>query len=126
MRATAIGLLAAVAASASAADTSTECSEGLHMIVARGTGEDEGPGATAILAEQVVERIPGSSFEGLDYPATLTDPDYDESVAEGDEALRKRLRDYAEACPDSKMAVLGYSQVRLLHGWGVGQGVVSC
>jgi len=110
MRATTIGLLAAVAASASAADTSTECSKSLHMIIARGTGEDKGPGATAKLAEEVVERIPGSNFEGLDYPATLADPDYDESVAEGDEALRKRLREYVKECPDSKIAVLGYSQ----------------
>ena len=108
MRASPIVLLAAGAGAASAA--ATECSSGLHLIVARGTNEDSGPGSMGALAELVADRIKGSDVEGLDYPATMTDPDYITSVEEGADEMRETIRGYAKACPGNKVAVIGYSQ----------------
>lgn len=95
-----------------AAQDDTSCDSGLHIIVARGTGEDEGTGVTGELGERIADRIDGSSVEALDYPATFSDPSYFESVANGTEELRETIEQYHESCPEGKIAVLGYSQVR--------------
>ncbi|KAL6868778.1 hypothetical protein ACO1O0_000096 [Amphichorda felina] len=108
MRPSSIAVLAAAAAGPASA--ATECVSGLHMIVARGTGEPEGTGSTGYLAKQVASRIKGSDIEGLDYPATMTDPDYITSVGEGSDEMRETVREYVKACPDTKVAVMGYSQ----------------
>lgn len=110
MRPSSIAVLAAAAAGPASA--AAECVSGLHMIVARGTGEPEGTGSTGYLAKQVASRIKGSDIEGLDYPATMTDPDYITSVGEGSDEMRETVREYVKACPDTKVAVMGYSQVR--------------
>lgn len=88
------------------------CATGLHLIVARGTSEPKGAGIAGLLAERVAERVGGSAVAPLDYPATMTNPEYDESVGDGVEALHKAVRAYARACPGSKLALLGYSQAR--------------
>lgn len=81
------------------------------MIVARGTGEAEGTGATGELADEIAKQIEGSKIEPLDYPATFTDPDYDDSEKDGVKEMTDLITEYHSACPDNKMAVLGYSQV---------------
>lgn len=124
MRSTSIALLAA-AAGAAVAENSTDCSEGLHMIVARGTNEDAGPGSMGELADRVADRIKSSDVEGLDYPASLTDPDYVDSVSEGTSELRETIREYVKACPDSKLAVLGYSQVGIFRNWSYEAGSLT-
>lgn len=109
MRSTPLALLTAAVGVATAQQK--ECADGLHMIVARGTGEDEGPGVTGELAERIADRIEGSNVDALDYPASLSDPVYIDSVNDGAQELRDEVREYIKNCPDSKLAVLGYSQV---------------
>lgn len=81
------------------------------MIAARGTGEDQGPGVIGKIADAVAERINGSHVTGLSYPATLQEPAYEESESKGVESLQKDINNYFDKCPDSKVAVFGYSQV---------------
>jgi hypothetical protein len=111
MRAT--GPVAAVWATAAgvAVAQSSACAEGLYIIVARGTGEPEGMGDMGELAQRIADRIPGSRTEGLEYPATFINPIYDDSVDAGAETLRELIVEYHEECPDSQIALLGYSQV---------------
>ncbi|KFA52401.1 hypothetical protein S40293_05985 [Stachybotrys chartarum IBT 40293] len=110
MRAT--GPVAAVWATAAgvAVAQSSACAEGLYIIVARGTGEPEGMGDMGELAQRIADRIPGSRTEGLEYPATFINPIYDDSVDAGAETLRELIVEYHEECPDSQIALLGYSQ----------------
>lgn len=106
-----MALLLAASLFASIAHAQPECASGLQLFIARGTGEDPGPGATGVLAEAVLDKIPGSAFEAIDYPASEEDPVYFDSVRNGTDAVREGLIGYTEACPDGKVAVLGYSQV---------------
>ncbi|PBP28530.1 acetylxylan esterase [Diplocarpon rosae] len=78
------------------------------MIVARASTEMPGQGIIGAVATQVQEMVPGSDSEAVDYPATLTD--YLNSEASGVSAMTKLIQDYAVRCPESKMALMGYSQ----------------
>lgn len=104
-------LLAAGAGAVSAAPDSAACARGLHIVVARGTGEPPGAGVTGLLAAKIAGQVAGSAVSPLDYPATFTSPDYEDSVADGVRAMQGALDRYTAACPDGKVAVMGYSQV---------------
>ncbi|KAF8857686.1 cutinase [Acephala macrosclerotiorum] len=78
------------------------------MIVARASTEQPGQGIIGAVATQVQQQVPGSDSEAVDYPATLTD--YLNSEASGVAAMTKLVENYAARCPNSKMALLGYSQ----------------
>ncbi|KAK3949868.1 cutinase-domain-containing protein [Pseudoneurospora amorphoporcata] len=84
------------------------CATGLHMMVARGSSEPAGLGRIGVVARNVTLLIPGSTIEAIDYPATFTN--YSDSEEKGAIAFEKRLIDYHERCPDTKVALLGYSQ----------------
>nr|CEG05627.1 unnamed protein product [Fusarium clavum] len=101
---------AVLAAGTFAQKSDKTCYDGLYMIAARGTGEDQGPGVIGKIADAVAERINGSHVTGLSYPATLQEPAYEESESKGVESLQKDLNNYFDKCPDSKVAVFGYSQ----------------
>ncbi|KND87502.1 Acetylxylan esterase 2 [Tolypocladium ophioglossoides CBS 100239] len=100
---TAVALLAA-------AQNTAVCAPGLHIVVARGTGEPQGAGVTGLLADRIAAQVQGSAVAPLDYPATFTDPNYDASVAAGTKAMQAALDNYTAACPGAKVAVMGYSQ----------------
>ncbi|KAI8717315.1 hypothetical protein NCS52_00806800 [Fusarium sp. LHS14.1] len=99
-----------VAAALAQKSKNVQCADGLYLVVARGTGEEKGAGITGEVAEDVADRVNGSIVEPLDYPATFLDPAYDESEADGVEALTELLTNYHSSCPDGKIAVFGYSQ----------------
>ncbi|KAF7863205.1 hypothetical protein EAF04_007288 [Stromatinia cepivora] len=80
----------------------------VHMIVARASTEPAGEGIIGAVATMVKSSLPGSDSEAVVYPATLTQ--YQTSEASGVAAMMKLVQDYAARCPDSKMAVMGYSQ----------------
>jgi hypothetical protein len=103
--------------SAPASNSSTvECFDGLKMFVSRGTSEPLGTGETGRVVEEIAARINGSAYEANPYPASGDDPNYFISVANGTAVLKKLVVEYAEACPGSKMALFGYSQV-CIRGW---------
>lgn len=87
---------------------SPTCATGVHMIVARGSGEPAGLGKIAPVVNNVMLAIPGSDYTAVDYPATIMG--YPDSVAEGTAEFHKLIKEYTEACPDTKVALLGYSQ----------------
>ncbi|KJZ73308.1 hypothetical protein HIM_07312 [Hirsutella minnesotensis 3608] len=105
-----IAALAAGAASAAAQGNVTSCASGLYLLVARGTTEPPGPGISGDLADNIAEEIKGSEVVSLDYPATLFDPDYKDSVALGARGMHDEVEEYAKLCPRSKIAIIGYSQ----------------
>ncbi|KAJ6157857.1 hypothetical protein N7470_005449 [Penicillium chermesinum] len=87
-----------------------QCAKGLKMFVSRGTGEEMGLGVLGNITKVIRERIPGSDDEAITYPASSVDPNYMISVGNGTLLLKEALTEYAQACPESKIAVLGYSQ----------------
>ena len=87
---------------------SETCATGLHLIVARGSGEDKGLGRIGVVARNVTLVIPGSTIEAIDYPATFTN--YTTSEETGAMDFESRVLTYHEKCPDTKIALLGYSQ----------------
>lgn len=83
------------------------CAE-VHMILARGTTESY-PGLLGTLTNKILDSIPGSDYENIIYPATQegSTPSYREGIRNGTAQLKR----YASACPESKIVLLGYSQV---------------
>lgn len=112
MRAAVLSAAALLAGSASAVD----CVKGLHIIVGRGTGEPEGLGETGALARNITTVVPNSDISAVDYPASLTDPEYTKSEELGSQNVYDQVTEYHKACPGHKMAYLGWSQVRWKMG----------
>jgi acetylxylan esterase len=83
----------------------------VHILVARGSQEPEGEGATGRLATQVKKDIPGATSEAINYPAKLSP--YPQSEAQGVQACKDQMTAYAKKCPNSKLVLMGYSQVWL-------------
>lgn len=87
----------------------------LHLLVARGSIEQVGPGAQLRnLVKTIVQQNPGADQEAIDYPAELgtqQDPGkYGRSVSTGTTAVINQLTAYVNKCPESKIVLLGYSQ----------------
>lgn len=101
------------------ATKNTNCTEGLYMIVARGSDEPAAAsksglfpansGSPGYLAQLIAAQIKGSKIMGVEYPATLNN--YIPSENEGANVMLQLANDYHSSCPGSKMALLGYSQV---------------
>ena len=112
-----VGLFAAATAA-----KSSNCTDGLYMIVARGSGEPaaanpnglypKNTGSAGYLANLIAAQINGSEIMGVEYPATLENPPYQQSENDGAAAMLQLVNEYHSSCPGSKMALLGYSQVR--------------
>lgn len=111
------GLLAVATAA-----TNSNCTDGLYMIVARGTGEPAtaGPngefpantGSPGYVAQLISGKIKNSKIIGVEFAASGDSvKDYVKSENDGAAAMLKLANEYHSSCPDSKMALLGYSQV---------------
>ncbi|KAL2818713.1 cutinase-domain-containing protein [Aspergillus cavernicola] len=109
-----VGLLAAATAA-----TNLTCTDGLYMIVARGTEETAAArngfypansGSPGYVAQLIAAQIKDSIIMGVDYPATITDPSYVQSEEEGITTMLQLVNQYHSSCPNAKMALLGYSQ----------------
>lgn len=95
-----------------AGDNVKDCADGgLYLISVRGTGEQPGLGvAGSIIGTEVKEQVKGTHVVALDYPATLASPSYPLSVGNGTKYLTELISDHVKACPNDKIAILGYSQ----------------
>lgn len=135
MRAVCIGAISALAAAATATSTNTTCATGLYILGARGSGENvtysgypDYMGSTGPIGIMVASKVNGSVLAGVHYPATnpvpdninLTDPKavaninltgYYNSDSVGASAIIDEINQYHSACPTSKIALIGYSQV---------------
>lgn len=104
-------LILAAAGLTAAQDTSSpssNCTDGLYMIVARATGEDPGTGRVGVVANNVSSAIPDSIIQPIVYPATFAN--YSNSETAGVEAMTAAIKERVAACPEGKIALLGFSQ----------------
>jgi len=92
-------------------NSTMNCTDGLKMFVSRGTGEEQGAGVIGNITDLIASQIDGSDVQGIAYPATFENPDYFLSVSNGTQLLKQAIIEYSQACPFSKMALFGYSQV---------------
>lgn len=108
-------LVSALATLGAAVDcSSTSCTtSGGHIIVTRESGAPSGTSAMNIIALGVRNQCPGSDIAEVPYPADLSP--YVSSEEEGVGNLTAMVLDYQTCCPDSKMVLLGYSQVQNTH-----------
>jgi len=97
-------------AAANSTTNATACATGVHMIVARASTEQPGEGIIGAVATTVKGMINGSDSEAVVYPATLQNYNTTSEPA-GVTAMTKLITDYAAKCPNSKIVLLGYSQV---------------
>lgn len=102
--------LAAAAAGQTTNSSSQACVSGdaVHLIVARASLEPPGFGVLQNISTRVIEQLPGSNAEAVVYPATLDG--YQNSEGQGVAAMTQLINSYAQACPNSKMVLMGYSQ----------------
>ena len=89
----------------------TTCYSGVYMIVGRGSTEDPGEGKPGAVADAVAALIPDSASVAVDYPASIIDPPYPESVSDGIDDTIDKIHTYVDACgADSNIVLIGYSQ----------------
>lgn len=93
-----------------AEDARVQCATGVQMIVARGTNQKASKGSMTRLANQIMDRVPGSQAVGLQYPASK-EPSYPDSEGTGTNHMTQYIKYYSTKCPDTKLVLLGYSQV---------------
>lgn len=87
--------------------TANNCSD-IHIVTARASTEQPGEGVIGSLAKLIQDNNQGVTRDNVQYPATLKE--YASSSSKGTAALTKQLTNYTEACPNSKVVLLGYSQ----------------
>jgi acetylxylan esterase len=109
MRSTILSLGLAALAVAAPLISRTTCYSGVYVIGARGSDEDAGFGSTAPVVTSVLAAIPGSGSIALDYPASVFDPIYPDSVSDGVDALVSLIEGYANSC-SGKIVLVGFSQ----------------
>lgn len=85
------------------------CDSGLHIIVARASTEAPGPGYVGNVANAIKSKVAGSTITAVDYPATLDN--YESSESAGVVAMTKLVTEYGDACPTSRIVLIGFSQV---------------
>jgi hypothetical protein len=82
---------------------------GAHIIVARASTEPAGYGIIGAVKQAVLQQVPGSTAEFVDYPATLTN--YPQSESDGVVAMRALVNNYIANCPaTAPLVLMGYSQ----------------
>lgn len=80
-----------------------------HIIVARASGEAKGEGSIGRLSKSLKEAVKGADSEAVDYPAALAP--YASSEMKGVTAAKAQLTAYVKRCPESRIVLMGYSQV---------------
>ena len=84
---------------------------GVYMIVGRGSTEAAGEGTPGAVASAVAAQLPNSASVAVNYPASLIDPPYPESVVDGINDAISKVKAYVDACgSSSKIALIGFSQ----------------
>lgn len=85
----------------------------IHIIAARGSTEKPGAGAIGSLAALIQQEHLGTDLEAVNYPALLIPYGYSSSA--GTMAVTTQLMAYVNRCPNSKVILIGYSQVQDLE-----------
>lgn len=99
----------------------TTCYSGVRLFVARGTLETQGESAQQVYVRQILSTIPDSFATEVVYPAApfyfpLT---FISSVLAGISNAQNQIYTYHDACPDSKIVLMGYSQGARVMGHAI-------
>jgi hypothetical protein len=99
-----------------AALASAQCPP-VHVFGARETTAPPGLGSAAPVVDSVLNAVPGSTAEVINYPAcggqdTCGGVNYNQSVIDGVNAVMTQVDTFNEQCPETLLVLIGYSQVR--------------
>jgi acetylxylan esterase len=89
----------------------------IHIFGARETTVSPGYGSAGALVQQVQSAYPGSTAEAITYPAcggqsSCGGVAYGDSARQGTAAVASAVNSFNQRCPDTKIVLIGYSQVR--------------
>ena len=112
---TAALLAAAPAAFASPLQERQACPN-IHIFGARETTAPAGYGSAGTFVNLILNAYPGSTAEAINYPAAGgTNAAYASSVQQGTQDIANQINNFNNQCPNSKLVVVGYSQVSFIH-----------
>jgi hypothetical protein len=89
--------------------TSTSCASSVHLLLLRGEGTGDDLNVLDTIQNLVLEQIPGATSLGLPYQHGNSDKQL--AAYNGSLLLQQYIAEYVTSCPDSKIAILGYSLV---------------
>ena len=100
------------------------CPTGIHIVGVRATTEQQGFGIMQHIVDQLISKISDSDAYAIVYPAAgiVIDPPsvnfsiYKQSEQTGVDNLNAHIINYTETCPDTRIVLLGYSQVSIPNG----------
>lgn len=86
----------------------------IHIFGARETTAPAGYGTGGQFVNLILNAYPGSTAEPIVYPAQ-GDSAYGASVQQGTQNIANQINSFNKKCPNSKLVVVGYSQVSLYN-----------
>lgn len=92
----------------------------IHVFGARETTAPAGYGTAGVVVNLVLNAYPGSTSEAINYPAcggqsSCGGVSYANSVQQGVAAVTAAVNAFNNKCPDTKLVIVGYSQVSFSH-----------
>ena len=90
---------------------------GIHVFGARETTVSPGFGTAGVVVNLVLNSNPGSTSEAIAYPAcggqaSCGGQSYAQSAVAGTAAVASQVNAFNARCPNTKLVLVGYSQVR--------------
>lgn len=92
------------------ATQSTQCKD-VHILIAVGHGESY-PGAQKSIATAVCSKLSSCDYANIQYDST-SNGDFCVAVVGGIKNGKTALTNYVKQCPNSKIVLMGWSQVRM-------------
>lgn len=87
----------------------TQCASSVHAIIARGQGPGDDLNVMVKVQNMILDQIPGSTSIGLPYAHNASDKFT--AVHDGAILMQNYVTEYLKVCPESKIALIGYSLV---------------
>jgi acetylxylan esterase len=96
----------------------------IHIFGARETTVSPGYGSAGRLVDMIKSANPGATSEAITYPAcggqsSCGGVQYGDSARQGTSAVASAVNSLNQRCPDTKIVLVGYSQVRRSYTWPV-------
>lgn len=89
--------------------TKSQCASSVHAIIARGQGPGDDLNVMVKVQNMILNQIPGSTSVGLPYAHNADDKFT--AVHDGALLMQNYVTEYLKVCPESKIALIGYSLV---------------
>jgi acetylxylan esterase len=91
----------------------------IHIFGARETTASAGYGSSSTVVNEILGAYSGSTAEAVSYPAcggqaSCGGISYSSSVAQGIQAVASAVNSFNSQCPQTKLVLVGYSQVSLV------------